>query len=284
MKSDLLRNFKQVVDDLIKVLPSSHLTHHYEKEVQPDTIHVVLPDVTLNEQISDLQKPGLNSGFTDSKNSSKADKEPVKAAKRSLAVNEKCDLCKDRLFAARNFYRPGKKDILVLYYNAIPGKEISVFDKPESIFAPEEQLLFDRMLSAASIQNEDLHFQQLPGCFFHSGSSTADDWNDRTLNCLNHVKETIKKHSITKVIAVGSAAILLYGEQHAKEMAEQSQWTRFVFEDIDLPCLILRSPASLLVLEQRRKSADEQNKHKLKQKEIQIKKSILDSLKKLTNV
>lgn len=283
MNTNYIKEFNEIVQDLAVTLQGAGLVRHFDDEPPPERLGLVRPRIRHTAG----KAAGPKASFTKTNTESEPDqKQPgvVNAAARPLRINEKCKDCPDRLFAARNFKRQGSGKSLVLYYNARLDSNETPFDKPGYIFSGPEDELFERMLSSVGLSMTQMHFQQLPGCFFHSAGSSPEDWNARTMNCLRHVYDTIREEDIQSVVAVGTAAVLLFGEEEAKALAESGSWTRFTYNDADLPCLVLRSPASLIALEKKRKQSTGEQKDKIKQKEVQIKKAIVDSLKKLTHV
>lgn len=171
----------------------------------------------------------------------------------ATSVNMRCTHCSDRIYAVRRYRIDGRLPILVLRYN-YPLDEKSPAHPDRSakgLFAtPDEDDLFSRMIQAAGLQIEDLHFQEFPACHFDP-RGLPEDWNARTRACLEHVQTTVRERSIRHVLVTGAAAVLLFGED-AAALAEKGESIPMQVIEPSVPCLVVRSPAALLAMEKQR--------------------------------
>ncbi|MCB1170314.1 MAG: hypothetical protein KDK25_08270, partial [Leptospiraceae bacterium] len=128
-----------------------------------------------------------------------------------------------------------------------------------------------------------LHFQQLPACHFVAETSTPEDWNERTTNCLTHLEDTIQREGIKLALITGPAAVLLFGEDGARKFSESGEVIQMPVLSAHVAAVVVRSPAALLSLESRTKkaaSAGEEAQKEAREQEIKVKKQILASLEK----
>ena len=195
------------------------------------------------------------------------------------------------MYPVRKYRRTGKKPILLLYYNGAFGTRQRPDRSDKLHFATkEEDDLFGRMLTAAGLSMDEIYFQEYPACHFNDSRSLPEEWNDRAGHCLGHVNDTIKEFDIRAVLLTGPAAIFLLSEEKAREHALSGEPLPLPLADRELPALVLRSPAALLALEAKReklKAAGPEREADYKQtvqEEKQIKKAILQSLKRTLSV
>ena len=172
-----------------------------------------------------------------------------------LPANFRCSLCADRMYPVRRYNRPGRRPILVLYHSGSYGRGPARLDRSrDHIFgSPEEDDLFARMLGAVGLSLEDLHYQEYPACHFNAVRSTGDDWRDRGDHCLGHVHETVARSEIQLMILTGPAAVILLGEERALELSIDCGKAWIPVGDREVPALVMRSPAALIALENKRK-------------------------------
>lgn len=203
-----------------------------------------------------------------------------------LPVNFRCNLCPDRMYPVRKYYRQGSLPILVVHHTGNfmrmePRRDMSL---KYIMGSAAEDELFKRMLAAAGKVPADLHYQEYLACHFNPERSMEEDWNERGSHCLNHLKDSIHQHHIQLLLLTGTAAVLLLGEDKARECSRTG-------EIISLPlgsgsnavaAMCIRSPAALLALEQKRNAAkaagDNQAWQKLVHAEKSVKKQILSAL------
>ena len=203
-----------------------------------------------------------------------------------LAANQKCTLCNDRIYATRRFFIQGVKPVVVVHFEGPFAGRTEARDRSQKIYFGSEQEddLFRRMVERIGLTIEDLHFQQLPACHFVAETSTADDWNERTLNCLTHLEDTIKRESIKLALITGPAAVLLFGEEAAKQFSESGEVVQMPVLSQQIGAVVVRSPAALLSLEGRTRKAqasgDDASYKTARDQEIKVKKQILSSLEK----
>jgi hypothetical protein len=130
---------------------------------------------------------------------------------------------------------------------------------------------------------EDLFFQEFPACMFLPDRSNDSDWKERLKNCEIHIVDTIQKYNIKAIIIMGGAAVLYYGQNKAKEY--NGLIREIEFQDIKLPCLVLRSPEGILQLENKRKSLETKKDSRefkdAREEENQVKISVVENLTKL---
>lgn len=210
-------------------------------------------------------------------------------ADRNLAANFRCNLCTDRMYAVKRYYIAGKSSVLVLHQNGpfLDGR----FRRDQSskfiIGSQVEDDLFSRMVTAAGKEISDFHFQEYLACHFNPERSLEENWNERGKNCLNHVRDTIADKKISHLILTGPSAVLLLGQKKANDLAKSSGTIDLPLGpgESNIPALVIRSPAALLAIEQKRKNADaNQNKaewEKYMTLEKEIKLAIVKSLKTL---
>lgn len=203
----------------------------------------------------------------------------------NLPANMRCTLCADRMYPVRRFTRSGRRPALVLYFAGSFGKGPPKRDRSrELIFgAPEEDELFSRMLRAAGLQPEDLHYQEYPACHFNPVRSTPSDWEERGRNCLAHVQDTVEREGVRLLLVTGPAAVALFGEARARELSTNSELARVALGGAELPALVLRSPGALLAMERKRERAREagreQEMNDLTAEEKAVKGAMLAALK-----
>jgi hypothetical protein len=225
----------------------------YASEPDPDSVQLVyhppaptpgagaaLPGTATGAAASPLAVPGVGAGIPTGE----------------LPANFRCDLCPDRMYPVRRFNREGRRSILVLYHSGSYGaRGPARLDRSrETIFgSPEEDDLFGRMLGAVNLELEELHYQEYPACHFNAVRSTSDDWKERGEHCLSHVRDTVHRHKIDLLILTGPAAVILLGEDRARELSAQCGRAMIPAGDREVPALVMRSPAALIALETKRK-------------------------------
>ncbi len=203
----------------------------------------------------------------------------------NLPANMRCTLCADRMYPVRRFTRLGKRPALVLYFAGSFGKGPPKRDRSrELIFGtPEEDELFARMLRAAGLQPDELHYQEYPACHFNPVRSTASDWEERGRNCLAHVQDSVEREGIRLLLVTGPAAVALFGEARARELSTDSKLAHVELGGARVPALVLRSPGALLAMERKRERAREagreQEMNELTAEEKAVKGAMLAALK-----
>lgn len=203
----------------------------------------------------------------------------------NLPANMRCTLCADRMYPVRRFTRSGRQPALVLYFAGSFGKGPPKRDRSrELIFGtPEEDDLFARMLRAAGLAPEDLHYQEFPACHFNPVRSTPADWEERGRNCLAHVQDTVEREGVRLLLVTGPAAVALFGETRARELSTRSELAPLALGDAQMPALVLRSPGALLAMERKRERAREagreQEMNDLVAEEKAVKGAMLAALK-----
>lgn len=177
----------------------------------------------------------------------------------NLPANFVCELCEGRMYPVRKFQRPASgntsRPILVLYHSGSFGRGPARLDRSRDFIfgSPEEDDLFSRMLGAVQLQIGDLNYQEYPACHFNAVRSTPEDWSERGEHCRQHVRKAVNEREIRLLILTGPAAVILLGPEQARALAESSSQTDIdLGEQIRVPALVMRSPAALIALEQRR--------------------------------
>ncbi len=271
--------FRQLVDDLRFVLneTAGELVPAYAGERSPLEIDFLYrPAPATPARGSRIPTPGREP---------QAPVEP--APRREPTVNARCSLCPDRMYPVRRYRRNGKRPILMLYFNGAFGSRQKPDRSDKLLFATaEEDGLFARMLQAAGLALDDLYYQEYPACHFNDSRSLPEEWTARATHCLGHVNETIRQFDIRVLLLTGPAAIFLLSEEKAREHAENGLPLSLPLADRQVQTLVLRSPAALLALEQKREKLKaagpekEAEYQKTVQEEKRIKSAILASLKK----
>jgi uracil-DNA glycosylase family 4 len=167
-----------------------------------------------------------------------------------------CNLCKDKVYAVKNYFKLPKSEpypLLVLLYNGSYNVKKLPRDNSDKFYfsSEEEDNLFDRMLQAVNLNITNLYFQEFVACHF-SPNSTIEEWEVRVKNCLSFLEKNLEKYNIEKILLVGNAALLLFG-QEAIKMANKSEVLSLNFNNKEYPTMIIRSPIALLTIEQKRK-------------------------------
>ena len=278
-----LELMQDVLAELPDVIENEELILHFLGEAHPESYDLDgIGAVLARLHQSDASQVDAETG--------KADRSAAMASvTRSLSPNQKCTLCNDRIYASRRFYIQGSRPILVVHFEGPFGKSSAAMDRSQKLYFASEQEddLFDRMLQRMGLSMQDLHFQQLPACHFVAETSTADDWNERTTNCLTHLEDTIQREDIKLVLVTGPAAILLFGEDGAKKFSESGEVFRLPVLSTEVSAVVLRSPAAILSLEGKTRKAKEQGDEafqKARSEEIHVKKQILNNLEKAFSV
>jgi hypothetical protein len=208
---------------------------------------------------------------------------------RELPANFRCTLCEDRMYPVRNFQRAGRRPVLVLYHSGSYGRGPARLDRSrEFIFgSAEEDELFGRMLGAVQLELGELHYQEYPACHFNAVRSTADDWRDRGAHCMSHLHDTVEREKIRLLILTGPAAVILLGEGRARELSASCAQAQVSVgasgDEREIPALVMRSPAALLALEQKRRrlkaAGDEDGYREAVDEEKAVKNQVLAALK-----
>ncbi|MCS7204353.1 MAG: hypothetical protein NZ853_01500 [Leptospiraceae bacterium] len=176
--------------------------------------------------------------------------------KITLNENQICQLCSNKAYAVRKYFKKPTKEelkIMILHYNGSIDNNQIPKDVSEKFYfsSKEEDEVFNRMLSSFHYTLENFYFQEFVACHF-SFQSSHEEWNTRVQNCLPFLEKNVKDHQIQKLMIVGSAAILLFGNE-AKEIVKKPHLLPFHIHDLELKAIILRSPQAILKLEQKRK-------------------------------
>ncbi len=222
--------------------------------------------------------------------------ESRESAQVTVPRNMKCSLCSDKMYALRRYRKApadGARILVITYAGRIDSGE-GFRDRTDEWFfnSEEEEELFSRMVRAAGMDPESgIVYQQYPGCVFNAERSSPEDWNRRNTNCLELIAETIKEYKIKVILATGSAAVFLTGEEIAKKHSVSGKPLDFAAEDGILPLYIIRSPAAILAYEKKRnllkkKAAEDPAAKKQLEDHLQaekdLKNSILKNLKTVT--
>ena len=266
-------NLAGFVRDLAEALAlePDALIRNYDLEIPPEKIELI------------YRAPPAGSGDEASPADSEA---PGVASLDTLPANFRCNLCPDRMVPVRRFFRGGSRSLLVLHHSGRleasgqPPRDRSM----QFVFgSAAEDGLFERMLEAAGLQMADVHFQEYPACLFNADRSLPEEWNARGKHCLSHVHDTIIREKIRLVLATGAAAILLLGEDRARELSTTGEAIELPLGpgQAALPLLVLRSPAALLALESRRVRMEQagQDSREARSAEKEVKAATLRSLK-----
>lgn len=283
----LVEELETLVNELSVALEfeSDELVMAYTGEPQPyDIDFIYQPPYQATAQGN--QPAELLSDAANGSTIAQAAGTPALEPRPNLAINESCNECSDRLFAVRNFQRIGKLPILVLHYNGptTAATTTSRRDLSEKFIFGDQQSddLFFRMCQAANIDPRQLHYQEYPGCFFNGSRSLPEDWNRRCRNCLDHVSRLIKNEGVKLLLVTGPAAIFLLSEEMARKLAVSGEKIPLPFGDREVGTLVIRSPAALLAMEEKRKqlklAGNELQYQQVLDEEKKVKRAILDSL------
>ena len=289
-----LEQMQGILEDLSALLDNEELLWNEEGQTQPEHFDFSGMGDMLRQAHDNLSIIDPKSTFQDSIRSSSTPGRPSESRKpaqvfrapENQTANQKCTLCSDRIYATRRFFIQGQKPVLVVHFEGPFGKQSEARDRSQKLYfaREEEDDLFGRMIERMKLSMDDLHFQQLPACHFVAETSSADDWNERTLNCLTHLEETIKRESIKLALITGPAAVLLFGEEGAKQFSETGEVIQMPVLSQQIGAVVIRSPAALLSLENRTRKAQasgEETAYKeAREQEIKIKKQIVASLEK----
>ena len=263
MKSELLRKYASIIDDLTEVIKRRKFPiYKLETEQNPEQISFEYKTISSQktEQIKKQQKI-----YTPKK----------------IGFNERnytCNLCQNRLNGIRNFSIRGTYPILVLYYSGEtnPNKDMFIKTKENQIFKTlEEANLFERMIQKAfGFSYTNFYYQEFPACNFSHQTSTDKDWFERTNSCTKLVNETIQKEKIRGTIFLGQSGVLFFGKKKAEKLLSE------IFTQFELPSILLRSPASLVAIEKKKNQFEQlsQDFNKWKKEEIKVKTQILTQL------
>lgn len=206
-----------------------------------------------------------------------------------LPANFRCQLCPDRMYPVRIFRRTGRLPALILHFNG-PFGALHRRDRSREFVLgdPEEDDCLQRLLAAVGLGIDAFHFQEFTACHFNARRSLEEDWNHRRDHCLSHVQATVEETGVELIIAMGAAAVILFGAARAQEMAANSSKTSLQFGARTLPALCLRSPAALLALERKRRLATDEGREDdlaaLIAEEKRIKHSMLAALRQAVAV
>ncbi|MDH5657296.1 MAG: hypothetical protein OEZ34_15395 [Spirochaetia bacterium] len=195
-------------------------------------------------------------------------------------VNYLCTDCHGKMYPVKNYLRPGKKPILVLHYNGSTGSKLKPDRSDKYIFGnPEEDDLFERMCRASGLETSDFYFQEFPACHFTTSNPQDPEWKKRISNCLKHAASTIKKYNIKILIFSGISAQMYLGHDHAQMHFKNMDLFDPEIPGIAVTALVLRSPAALLAMEQKRKKTSDHTKAELLEEEKKVKTLIVNALK-----
>ncbi|MFN3603130.1 MAG: uracil-DNA glycosylase family protein [Leptonema sp. (in: bacteria)] len=177
-------------------------------------------------------------------------------AKIPLTENQACQLCKNKLYAVRNYFKIPKispKKIMVILYNGSLNEKNIPKDFSHRFYfsSQEEDEIFNKMLSKVNLNLQNLYVMEFVACHF-PGNSIYEEWKQRVENCLYFLKKNIIENQIEKLIVVGNAALLLFGEE-APNFAKSSTIFHSSIEEKKIPTLVLRSPLAILYIEKNRK-------------------------------
>jgi hypothetical protein len=213
---------------------------------------------------------------------------PANLLPLSKEKNASCQLCPKRLSPIKSFFQKGNLPVLVLHYTGEikPGGN-NFFKKPNQIFRTiEAEDLFDRLVKKVfNCTIRDLYFQEFPACVFNYDNSLESDWKSRLEHCTTHVEDTIQKNGIKGVIITGSAAVLYYGNEKAREFTGKIQTV--AFGKASVPLVVLRSPEGILSIEQKRKKLEVNKSSKefisVQKEEAEIKINIIKYMQEFKN-
>ena len=266
-----LAEFVKDLADALAVDPDV-LVRNYDSEIPPQKIELIyrapVASPSGESSPSETAAPGV-------------------ASVETLPVNFRCNLCPDRMVPVRRFFRSGNRSLLVLHHSGRlepsghPPRDRSM----QFVFGSvAEDGLFERMLEAAGLKMGDVQFQEYPACLFNADRSMPEEWNARGQHCLSHVHDTIVREKIRLVMATGAAAILLLGEDRARELSTSGEAIELPLGpgQTPLPLLVIRSPAALLALESRRVRLEQagQDAREARSLEKEVKTATLRSLKR----
>lgn len=283
-KQSTLQQMQDIVQDLQQILKNEELLWHVGEQTHPE--HFDFSGMAgLLRQAHQTQQTHSSSAGASSHPPKELGRASPEAGALDLPANQKCTLCADRIYATRRFFVRGKRPILVVHFEGPFGNSVEARDRSQKLLfsSREEDELFGRMVGRMGMELSDLHFQQLPACHFVAETSTAEDWNERTLNCLTHLEDTIARENIKLALITGPAAVLLFGEEGAKHFAQTGEIIDMPVNATRVAALVVRSPAALLSLEHRTKMArnsGEETYQKARQQEMMVKKQIVASLEK----
>ncbi|MBX7057427.1 MAG: hypothetical protein K1X75_05130 [Leptospirales bacterium] len=201
-----------------------------------------------------------------------------------LPANFRCTSCADRMYPVRRYYRQGRRACLVLHHSGPFATQNRMDRSRQFIFGDAaEDELFGRMLAAVGWELADLHYQEFTACHFNAARSTEEDWRTRSERCLSHVFDTVRRERIKLILAVGPAAVLLFGAERAQQLARDPLLSELRWRDQSASTLVLRSPAALVALEKKRSDArqrgDEETRQSLAAEEKTIKAAMLQALR-----
>lgn len=278
-----VKELQSIVQDLEAILLDDNqaLVLSYHKEPSPFEMDFVYNPTRVTQSGSEL--PSDSDGVEDSILDSGGDR-------GVRPDNVRCNLCEDRVFPVRKYKNTGRLPVLVVFYNgALEGQEMNRDRSAKHLFGSEqEDDLFFRMVEASGFSPQDFSFQQYPACFFNPAESFPEDWNRRCSNCMNLLQNTIQEQKIQYLIAVGVAAVFLFGEQNARDWSESGELIDLSPQGLPVQAVAMRSPLALLTLESRRKQMkgtmeikSQEKYEKLLSSEKRIKKQLLSTLKNI---
>ncbi len=204
--------------------------------------------------------------------------------REELAVNFRCELCPERLYPVKRYYRPGRLPLLLLIYNGPYAlSQVKNDLSRKYIFGGERQdQIFNRILAHFHLKQEDLHYQELPACHFNAARTLWHDWRRRAQNCLQHAEQTIRSQAIEKILLCGATAIFLLGKEEAAKYVQKARPLSLKIGEKSYPAAVMRSPDAFLALETRRQrlqhSADQKSYQKALEEEKRVKAELIDLL------
>ncbi|MCX7997793.1 MAG: hypothetical protein N3A69_02415 [Leptospiraceae bacterium] len=262
MQRAILEQYLEILKDLQFLIQNKDFAFiQKEGERSPESFHFEWVDFNIETQT----KPKLKKIL------------PVFAKDR----NALCSLCPDRQLPLKNFFQKGEFPVLVLHYTGEFRKGQKTFFKSEKsiLRSPEVEDILNRLLYKVFGKTlTQFYFQEYPACIFNHERSTEKDWENRVENCWTLVEKTVIEYQIQGIILTGSAAVLKYGLEKAKELTGKIQ--EISISSKKIPLIVLRSADAILALEQKRKRL-EKNKNspeykQAREEENKVKQSIVN--------
>ncbi len=244
----IVKNLARILSEIVTSKARLPFRDSFSYEPSPESIQLKLPS---------KQGPAI---------SSSKEKEDNKA---KLPVNFTCSFCKPRLYPVRRYFRIGTKPLLCLYYNAPFGTAAPLLpDRSQSFLFGKKETdeIFERMLKALAVEKDTLYYQEYPACHFDHSRSSEADWQHRAQACLPYLLRTLEVCGIQKALLCGNAATALLGQERASRAAKEASVFPYHFKDQagsfakQIACVVIRSPAALLALEEQRIKAQRQKK------------------------
>lgn len=178
-----------------------------------------------------------------------------KAGNHPMEENVLCNLCENRFYAIKKYLKkPVKEELKILLLNYSGSLDPNTLPKDLSdkyyFSSSEEDEVFNGLLKKFGFSLDNFYFQEFVACHF-SPNSSQEEWNARVKNCLGFLEKTIMNYQIQKLVVIGNAALLLFGNE-ARELASRHRVMTFQIGDYFLPLVVIRSPLSLISIRKKR--------------------------------